>query len=137
MKLAKDEFKKLQEHWYEKLYDEGFEDVEEFKNGELVLKKFATQRFYRLNKFHRETRLEYFIILSEVALSEDTIYKNPADKHILIRYAAGAQIKVIVSELKALQTPRARDSVRFIIRRYEMLWGLRNYTNKQLHKKKP
>jgi hypothetical protein len=78
---------------------------------------------------------EYFRCMSQKALDENTFFRNETDKHILIRYSEGAKIKVIMEELSKLGMNKARDSIRYIVRRYEMAWGLKHYSPKQLHKK--
>ncbi len=135
MKLNKDEFRALQITWYEKLSQSGFKDIEKFKGDELVLAQSASHCFGNLDALSSFLKASYFRLLAQLIYDETTVFRNEVDRHILIRYSEGMKIKYIVQELKMLKMPRDRNSVRFIVRRYEMIWGIRNYTAKQLHKK--
>lgn len=137
MKLTKDEFKKLQLEWYEKLKAMGFKDAEESKDDGFVLAQSASYCFRNVDGLTKFLKEEYYRRMAQESLDSQTVYKNAAHKHILIRHSEGAKIKTIVQELIELGLPRNRNSVRFIIRRYEMLWGFRNYNYKQLNKPKP
>lgn len=88
-----------------------------------------------MDTLSRELKEEYYRVLSQKANDESTFFKLQIHRFILIRYAEGASIKMICEELDALEEPRHRGSVRFIIRRYEMIWGFRVYTHKELHKR--
>lgn len=137
MKLTKDEFKKLQREWYQKLADLGFKDIEEFKGEELVLKESYNDCFrpnrHNKSEFDRSMQEEYFRCLAHKAFDETTVYRNEIDKHILIRYSEGAKIKTIITELSVLKKPLRRNTIRFIIKRYEMAWGLKNYKPNELN----
>lgn len=136
MKLNKDEFRNLQNEWYQKLSKEGFRDIEKLKGDELVLSQFASHCFCGMDVLSRFLKEQYFRYISQIALDEDTFFRNDIDRHILIRHSEGAMIKVIVEELEDMGSPRHRHSVRFIIRRYQIKWGLRKYSDKQLNKKR-
>ena len=134
MKLTKDEFKSLQLEWYGRLKASGFNDIEKFSGGELILAQSANYAVKTLDALTRYMRSEYFTSLGHAANNEQTLWRNEIDKYILIRYCEGARIKDIVNELIALKTPRNRKSVRIIIRRYEMAWGFRVYPPNLLNK---
>lgn len=139
MKLDSKEFKQLQKHWYELLAESGFKDIERIKeDGECVL--IQAPGYWAVNNQKLEPRKDYvqaktayFRLLGLCANAAFTMFRNDIDEHILIRRSEGAQIKTIVEELAIMGTPRDRYSVRIIIRRYEMKWGLKYYTPKQLH----
>lgn len=135
--MLKDEFKVLQKKWYKLLEQSGFKDVETFKGDELVLKLPAEPHLYRhLTQFECYMRQQYFLSMAHTANCELTEYRNDVDKYILIRHSDGAEIKSIIDELLCMGTPRDRTTVRMIIRRYEMSWGLINYDRRQLRLKK-
>jgi hypothetical protein len=75
----------------------------------------------------------YFRIIASHAHAQP--FRNETHRLILMRYAEGAMIKVIVAELQEIGQYRCRNSVTFIIRRYEMEWGLKEYTPRQLNRK--
>lgn len=135
MKLNKDEFKALQLYWYERLAKGGFKDIEKLKGEELIIAQPASYCYRNMDALTRFLKTEYFRCMAQLALDESTVFRNKIDRHIMIRHGEGAKIKVIVTELIELGTPRVRASVRFIIRRYEMAWGIKNYNHKQLNKK--
>lgn len=86
-----------------------------------------------LQKIFCDAKEAYYTAIGQ-KLAE-TIFRNSVDRFILTRHAEGKKAFEIVEELKARGTPRFRHSVRFIVRRYEMLWGLRKYDPRQLGKK--
>lgn len=124
MKISVEEFEKLQAFWYKRLEQQGFKDIETDKNPlGIFIPTFE------------ESQRDYFSVLYEIANDEKTTFKNDVHKYILRRFSEGARIKQIVDELVIRETPRERKSIRFIIRRYEMAWGIRFYTSKQLNVK--
>ncbi len=128
-----DEFKALQKEWYQRLEDEGFQDAEVLVDGELVLQQRAAHVYRNASKkIERESKEAYFRLLGQLVHKEK--FDRKIDKKVLMAYAAGDRITVIVRELKRAGTPRNRTAVRFIIRKYKMRWGLEDYTNKQLGK---
>lgn len=133
MKKTQEEFLRLQRHWYDVLEFLGFQDIEEFKRNELVLKQTAAYPFRNTDAFSNNIKEEYFRILAQKIYDEGTVFVNEIDKYILCRHAEGARIKAIVDELTTRGTPRNRHSVRFIIRRYEVRWAIRTYTPSQLN----
>lgn len=136
MKQPKDEFRKLQKEWYKKLKDLGFNDIEIFKDDELVLSVYKSRETRQEIKRKQLMTFEYFICLSQAVEDAGTFFRNEIDRYILRRFAEGAKIKIIVEELLERGTPKHRHTVRFIIRRYEMAWGFKYYTSNQLTFKK-
>lgn len=136
MKLTRDEFKRLQQYWYNKLAETGFKDIERMTGDELILIKSSSQCYGCVDEHTRMAKEEYYVAMAKIALDDHTVYRNHIDRYILQRHVEGARIKVIVEELEAMGSPRHRHSIRFIIRRYEMAWGFRHYTNPQLNIKK-
>lgn len=136
MKLTKDDFRKLQQEWYEKLQEQGFKDIEKIKGDDLVLSQSATYCFRNVDEFTRELKAEYFRCLAQWVHDEQTVFKNKVHKYILTRHAEGAKGKEIVNELVELGHYRCRNSICFIIRKYEMAWGIRSYNLKELNVKK-
>jgi hypothetical protein len=136
MKIAKDEFRRLQQEWYKRLADEGFKDIEKPHGEDFILLQTAGYCFRETDSFAKEMKEEYFRCVSQMAEDPDTDFRNDIDRHILRRHAEGAKIKVIIQELDSMDMSRTRESVRTIIRRYEMAWGLRQYTDRMLRKYK-
>lgn len=140
MKFWKQEsFKTLQRDWYERLKSEGFYDIEVFRGEELKLKQGLRDRISKVTKTKAYvTRImteEYYTLL--ILKIRETEFQNVIHELILTWYSDGERIKTICQRLFELGMPRDRQSVRFIIRRYEMAWGIRDYTDKELHKTPP
>lgn len=135
MKMPGGKLKELQKHWYRKLEESGFKDIEKLVNGELVLKQDAPHSFWYMDSFEIKMREEYHWAISYKINDETTTFKNKIDKLILQMHAAGSKIKDIVSSLISNGEKRNRASVRYIIRRYEMEWNIKRYSPKQLNKK--
>ncbi len=124
--MEEEEFQKLQREWYQNLADTGFRDAE--ADGEPT-------KYVSLTK--RETDEQYFEILNMLIHSEKTVWKREIDRRILTMYAEGARIKDICHALRMSGDGRCRESIRFIIRKYEHAWMIRTYTRKQLHLRTP
>lgn len=137
MKLSREEFKKLQLEWYRVLSESGFNDIEELKDGELILKESASFCYrHTPNTFDIFMKEEYYRIIAQCVQDQDTKFKNETHRYILIRHSEGAKIKTIGEELKDRGCARDRKTIRLIIRRYQMAWGLKNYGPKQLGMKR-
>lgn len=130
------QFRELQLAWYAKLESEGFDDAEELIGGELRLKQSATHPIRHVRSlFDFSTKEAYFSELG--SLVQGHIFHNNVDRIILTMFADGEKISRIVQALEELGSRRCRMTVRMTIRKYEMAWGMRQYTPKQLNKKLP
>ncbi len=146
-------FQALQKAWYQRLKSEGFRDAEELRGGEFELKEWASHPYMNERKKVkwrevgdkekaaeqvkngiREKEL-YFNLVSHCALNEQ--FPNQVDQLILNMYAEGARICEICEAISRLGTTRCRNTVTFTIRKYEMKWGMRAYTQKQLNIREP
>lgn len=137
MKLPRDDFKKLQQKWYKTLANLGFKDIEEIKGEELVLKETASFCYrHSPDQFDREMKEEYYRCIAQLVYDEDTEFRNATDRHILMMHAEGMNAKKIIEDLSSLGISKNRNSIRYIIRRYEMLWGMKQYNSKQLNERK-
>lgn len=128
------ELRELQKHWYSILRNHGFEDIEEFKGDELVLKQSAAHNFCSVDPFHKEMKEEYFILIFHKVNDETTFYKTKEDKMIMNLHANGSRIKDIIETLKSHNMYRCRRHIRTIIRQYIMAWDIKHYTPEQLNK---
>lgn len=121
-------FKALQAEWYQRLEAEGFKDAEEFDGEEVRLKDYSLGRKREI--IMRLQRQRYFAVISEYV--QQTQFESIVDEIILTWYADGRKIKHICEELKRQGQSRCRETIRFTIRRYEMQWGIKQYSPKQL-----
>lgn len=128
MKLPKDEFEALKKHWYKRIADAGFTDIEN--------KDFSNSSLKKVDSLTKEMKESYYNLLCKAVNDEDVIFRNEIDKHIMVRYAEGATIKTIVEELKRHGvSAEFRRTVRHTIRRYETKWNIRHWSLKQMHLK--
>lgn len=133
--MSKEKFKSLQKYWYDILKVSGFEDIEKLVGGELVLKQGADHHLWNVNQLDKEMREEYFTIITHKVNDEETVFRNEVDRIVMQGHAMGAMIRDIIHTLNTHGETRSRASVRYIIRRYEMAWNIRQYTPRQLNKK--
>ncbi len=123
------DFLALQQAWYARLANTGFVDVE-------------ISQPYDCRHRHRHDRPRHVLILlaeqrriyhRELASRLETaLFAKPADQIIMQMRSEGARINEICAKLDALGMPKHRHRVRFRIRIYEMKWGLRTYTPRQI-----
>lgn len=128
------DFKALQEYWYRLLESQGFQDAEMTRGDRHVLKQ-DSEHLYRTNKdpLRRENKETYYRMLSQRV--HEAEYKRDIDRLIMTWYAECKEIASICEELERMGQRRCRTSIRYIIRKYEMAWGIRKYTRRQLHLK--
>lgn len=129
--MPKSDLKKLQDEWYEKLSESGFKDIEAVVGGHSLLKKRAYRCYGTQDLLFIELKIQYYRQIGLIANDQFTIFRDEIDRFILIRHSEGARAKDIVEDLKIIGKTKARNTIRFIIRRYEMAWGLKFY-NKNL-----
>lgn len=126
-------FKALQKEWYQRLKDDGFQDAEEVVDGKSVLKQIASHVYRNHGLFEIENKEAYYQFISQKV--QETVFAKSVDRIIMSRHAEGRLRKHIVEELEEIGEPRCRNTITFRIRKYEMEWGMRQYTPKQLNKK--
>lgn len=124
-------FKALQQAWYQRLRDEGFDDAEEMVGEDLELKD--ERRFGHRDERRAERNADYFNAISKKM--HETVFRNDVEQLILTRHCEGEKAVTICQELQSRGTPRHRHAIRFIVRRYEAMWSLREWTPSQLGKK--
>lgn len=126
-------FKALQNHWYKRLEQKGFVDAEKVIGDDLVLKQTATAVYKDAHEVARKGKDAYFYIMAQHMHEEN--FKDDIDRYIMLWHVEGKKIKDICKYLEWLGTDRCRNTICFTIRKYEMKWGIRKYTPKQLNKK--
>lgn len=126
-------FKVLSIEWDTNLKVSGFRDIETSCGGEKVLKQRATNAYRQADEFERASKLEYFCTLSHLA--QRTLFPSPLEQIIMQSHAEGVAIKEIVDELQKMGLSRDRRTIRFIIRRWQMKWGIRTWSPCQMNLK--
>lgn len=135
------EFRQLLGEWNKRLEQEGFQDAEKDVAGERVLRKSADYPFREAVEVIRETKLQYFTILSQ-KISEEREFDDEWDRLIMERTADGWSIREISDELKGLKpddrerTKHNRDTIRYVRRRYEHRWGIKVWLPHQMQSRK-
>ncbi len=130
----KPEFKELQKEWYRRLHEEGFEDIEKVSGDELVLKQtssYAYEAYGGTDPVTRDSKEAYFHFVAQKI--QETVFTRDVDRIILTHHAEGKKIRHICEHLEAIGKRRCRGTIRFRIRVYEVKWGIRRYTPKQLN----
>jgi len=123
------EFRILSKDWN----DLDIEDIEVEIKGEKQLKQRATNSYRQATPLERETRLEYYCLLSSLALN--TIFPNELEKLVMNLHADGLSMREIIDEIKKQGFIRERQTIRYIIRRWQMNWGIKSWTPKQMNLK--
>ncbi len=124
-------FKDLQAAWYGVLRESGFEDAEELVAGQLVLRQKASHPYRGADPLTRDCKEAYYNFVAQKV--QETVFTRDIDRIILAMHADGKKIRHICDELESLGKRRCRGTIRYRIRVYEMRWGLRQYTPKQLN----
>lgn len=130
----KPSFEELEKYWYDRLKKEGFKDIEKKVGNERVLIQRASNVYRQATEVERENKRSYYELISSHVQHEQ--FTDPTDELIMCRRAEGITIKEISAELKKLGERCHRQTIRFIIRKYELKWKVRNWNPDQLATKK-
>jgi hypothetical protein len=123
-----EQFKKQQREWYERLKETGFRDIEVLIGNEQKLMQYS--RPYR-----DVDKLEYYQTLTHHFFQEK--FENETHKWIMLWRSDGWKIREISERLKMMElSPSHRETVRYIIRRYEVKWNIKQYKPSQLSSKR-
>lgn len=112
----------------------GFEDAEVDLKGDRALKQKASNSYRQAAELERESRLDYYCIVSNLA--QNTKFHNILDEIVMVKHSDGATIKEIVDILKLKGISRDRKTIRYIIRRWQMNWGIKIWSPRQMNLKK-
>jgi hypothetical protein len=127
-------FKELNEHWNGILKNSGFVDSEVETKGGMSLKQRSTNAYRQASSLERDSRLEYYLYVGHKA--QNTHFDNALEELILKMHAGGSLIKEIADEIKNRNDSLDRRTIRFIIRRWQMRWGIRRWNHRQVGLKK-
>lgn len=117
-------FRETQREWKKRLKDSGFKDIENDKQH-IVGSNLSSDN----KKVSKQERFDYFRMIINKLYSDSLVVPpdiNPRDLIVMAMRGNGYLLKQIAKENKI-----DRRTVRFIIRRYEHLWGIRFWTKKQ------
>lgn len=129
------QFKDLANEWEKKLQESGFKDIE--KKGKLKQKaNYAYRRSY-ITEEMREAKRNYLSLINNHCGSE-TEFSDESDRFIMEKTGEGWTIREISSALKEKSLRKHnRDTIRYIRRRYENKWGIKNWTQSEMVSRKP
>ncbi len=126
-------FKLQAKIWNQKLEEVGFVDAEVELKGDRALKQKATNAYRQATELERESRLGYYRLLGHLA--SNTQFQNELEELVMLRHADGATIKEIVQEINSKGLSFHRQTIRHIIRRWQMKWGVKTWSLKQMNLK--
>lgn len=124
------QFRTLLKTWNQRLDETGFEDAEIELRHERALKQRASNSYRQASQLERETRLDYYLFLGKL-VSEAT-FTNNLEKMVMHKHAEGSSIQEITRFIELNGISRDRKTIRHIIRRYQMRWGIRKWSLKQM-----
>lgn len=132
---TKKAFKELQEVWYQHLAESGFKDIEVMVSGAdpMIKQLHAHGWYYRRRDHQLNDYRDYYQVINNMV--QGTVFTNDIDRLIMTRHAEGAKQIAIVRELASIGIKRHKHTIKFKIRKYEMAWGIRTYTPRQLNRK--
>ena len=116
-------FKALQKQWECKLKESGFEDAEKTIKEERRLKQRASNSYRGACLLIREAKRRYFELLGVWYHKEK--WSDSVEAFVLERRSQGTRIKQISEELRAKGERCHRETIRGIIRKYEIKWGIK------------
>lgn len=117
--------RKLQLKWDEILEESDFVDIElRLPDGERVLKNYTANTFFGLDALEMSTRLEFFLECSSMVTK--TKFKNKTDRIIMEKFCEGISRQQIKVELAKIRIYRHRTTIEKVIKKYLILYGLRN-----------
>ena len=130
------EFLALQKAWYERLNNIGFKDVESKLDGfDPILKELSDKVHRYRYRSKMENHAEYFRVMLDKACQ--SVYDSEIDKIILNMFADGKRYKDIYDFLASQGNRRCLNTLRFTVRKYEVRWGVKEYSPRELNKREP
>lgn len=116
-------FKELQRVWERKLAEAKFNDVEININGRRYLRQRANNSYRAQVQIMRESKQLYYNLLGQHFHEEE--FTDQVHKMIMERRSNGVKIKAISGELRAMGERCHRETIRHIIRFYEVKWKIK------------
>jgi len=137
------EFRELQKHWYRKLKESGFNDIETLDKTDMRLKNEHRRIFRSRGSRDRdmwqstfiEAKITYYLNITHKVHDPNTKFKKELDRIIMTMHSDGFNKSEIIRFIAAFGYVRHRKSIIYLIRRYENEWGLKKYNQKQLNRK--
>lgn len=128
------QFLAIQKEWYQTLAKHGFIDQEKIVGDTHLLTQRSSNAYRQASKVSRNARLEYYRLIAHHLGEEKEI--SEVDFVVMTMISDGKKIKTISAHLGELGHVSHRQTVRFIIRRWETKWGIREWTLGQMNLKR-
>jgi len=142
------EFKRLEAFWDEKLAASGFVDAEKRIGDDRVLSQNSTNVYRQASELARNSKKIYYDLLNECINKKNLRSKidqlimpwHPdapvrLEQMIIVWHAEGFKKKEICEQLREIGESRHRQTVMFIIRKYEHKWKIKKWTKEKLDPK--
>lgn len=113
----------------------GFKDIEKNIRGERVLIQFASNCYKQADELTVESKRSYYDQIQYHLHRQ--VFDNSIDQTVMTMIGEGHKINQVVEALGRRGHRIHRQTCRFIIRRYEVIWGMRVWTHKQMNLKTP
>lgn len=126
-------FQIIRKRWYQKLKETGFVDAEKDVGKKQFLSQVSSNAYRQASEVIRECKSAYYSLLAECLFEDPPL--DEIEKLILLRRSEGHKIKEISRELETRGERCHRQTIRFVIRRYENKWGIRKWNQAQLNPK--
>lgn len=118
-------FKQLEQEWYRRLEEEKFSDLEKWVGGTLTLRQEASNCYRQAPAVVWENKQRYFELLG-VYFHQEKEFKDEVEAFVMEQRANGVSIKRISKELETMGERCHRQTIRTIVRKYEVKWGIKN-----------
>jgi hypothetical protein len=129
------EFKKQQREWYEKAAEGGtYKDIEKVVGGQSTLIQRASNAYRQAPRVVRQNKLAYYQLLATRVNEEK--FDDAVDELVMRMLADGAKIRSISDELKVRGHRHHRQTIRYIVRKYEVRWNIKRWKQSQMTSKR-
>lgn len=117
-------FQALQIKWEDKLKQSGLKDIEDEKKR---LKQNAANSYRTTTHTIIENKRRYYELLGH-GYHQEKEFRDAVERIVMLLRARGFKIKDICIGLRAIKKRNHRDTIRRIIRHYEVRWKIKKKT---------
>ncbi len=122
-------FRELQDEWYEKLRETGFEDAEKSGN----LRQSAAHNHWTVSALDKQQREEYYRVVYDAVHNNKNEFQSWSDRVIMHLHSEGKTNSEIAQIMRSSKlSPVNRETIRKVIRTYLDSWGILSFTEEQL-----
>lgn len=114
-------FKALQSEWEEKLIKSGFVDIEDERRR---LRQNASNSYRTTTHAIIEGKQRYYELLGQ-GYHNEKCFRDTVERIVMLLRSRGFKIKDICHGLRLMKKRNHRDTIRRIIRHYEIRWKIK------------